>query len=172
MTIIVEDGSQVANAESYTSVAEADAYHTARGNETTWTDLDVEVKEQALRKATDYMVQAYSLRWKGYRMGEIQALDWPRGYVYKRETITSNGFVPNNVVPDQVKHACAELAFRALSGPLLPDLSQGVLMERIGPIETTYDRTTQQSPRYIAINAILRDLLRPMSNVVYGLARV
>jgi hypothetical protein len=159
-------------AESYISVANADAYHTARGREDSWSALDDEVKEQALRKATDYMVAVYSLRWKGYRMGKIQALDWPRGYVYQQPTMNSNGFVENNVVPDQVKHACAELAFKSLSTELLPDLSQGVLSESIGPISTTYDRTTSQYPRYSMIDGILRDLLAVKSGSVVGLRRV
>ena len=81
MSLIVEDGTGRADAESYASVSVADAYHTARGN-TAWAALaTTALKEAALRKATDYLGQTYGLRWKGYRMTTTQALDWPRELV-------------------------------------------------------------------------------------------
>ena len=66
-----------ASAESYASVLEADTYHSNRGN-IAWTALATPAKEQALRKATDYLTQIYRERWKGYRVDNTQALDWPR----------------------------------------------------------------------------------------------
>lgn len=61
MTLVVEDGSIVSGAESYASVAQADAYFAARGI-TIWSPLLDAEKEQALRRATDYMVQTYRQR--------------------------------------------------------------------------------------------------------------
>lgn len=87
MALIVEDGTGLAAAEAYASVAEADTYHTARGREATWTDLDADVKERALRLATDYMQQAYRSLWAGTRKTTAQALDWPRWNVPKLSLI-------------------------------------------------------------------------------------
>jgi len=75
--LIVEDGSIVPGAESYCSVAAADAYHSGRAN-ATWAGLDQATKEANLRKATEYMVSIYRQRWKGLRASINQALDWPR----------------------------------------------------------------------------------------------
>jgi hypothetical protein len=69
MTLTVEDGTGKADAESYISVADADTYFTARNN-ATWAALSTSDKEAALRKATDYMLQAYRVRWAGMRETE------------------------------------------------------------------------------------------------------
>ena len=98
MSLIVEDGSIVTGAESYISVADASTYHTARGN-AAWAALASDaVREQCLRKATDYMEQVYRSRWQGCRVGETQALSWPR---YDVEV---EGYaVDSDIVPTEVK---------------------------------------------------------------------
>src|SRR6266850_1608568 len=119
MALVVEDGTGLAAAESYASVAEADQYHSDRGN-AAWAPLATAAKEQALRKATEYMVQVYRQRWASFRTTFVQALDWPRAWVplidapgpYGRWT----AYVPYNVVPAEVKRACSELALVSLAG--------------------------------------------------------
>ena len=168
--LIVEDGTGLETAESYISVADADTYHTARGNETTWTDLDVTVKEQLLRKATEYMVQEYRLRWKGVRATAVQALDWPRGLVERPDyayagmngytTISGDFYFPSNDVPVEVERACAELALRAASAPLGPDLGAPVLREKIGPIDVEYAQGARQTTVYQAVDNMLAPFLK------------
>lgn len=168
MTLVVEDGTVVAGAESYISVADASTYHAGRGN-IAWAAIATDaLREQALRRATDFMIQRYRQVWKGSRMDQSQVLDWPRGYVYLQPFIkgalypygTFPYMVPNNIVPDLVKRACAELALRtAVSGDLLADLSQGVVSESVGPIKTEYDRYSPQSKRYPAIDTMLAEFL-------------
>lgn len=155
--IIVEDGTGVTTAESYATVAEADAYFAGRNN-TTWAALDVPTKEGCLRLATDFMVENYRTRWKGYRSNIYQALDWPRKSVIIYD-MAINYMVPFNVVPLEVKKACMEFAIRASTGPLAPDLTQGILHESAGPISTTYDNRTAQFTRYRSIDMLLRALL-------------
>ena len=55
MTLVIEDGTGKSNAESYISVADADTYHSNRGN-TDWAALTTAEKERLLRIATDYRV--------------------------------------------------------------------------------------------------------------------
>ncbi len=149
MTLIVEDGTGLADAESFCSVADADTYHSNRGS-SLWETLLEEEKEQALRRATDYMEQAYGDSWAGYRYGAVQALSWPRynvpykdlardGRLYYPETYGA-GYYPVDAVPVAVVRACAELALRAASGELAPDIGTTDLVkrEKVGPIETEY----------------------------------
>lgn len=63
MTFIVEDGSGIINANALITEAFADAYFTDRGI-TTWTGAS-DVKQQAITKATDYLVKRFSLRFRG-----------------------------------------------------------------------------------------------------------
>jgi hypothetical protein len=155
MSLIVEDGSIVTGAESYATVAEATAYHAARSN-TAWAALATDaLREAALRRATDYMRQAYRSRWQGYKVNEDQALDWPR---YDVEV---EGYaVDSDIVPTEVKNACAELALRASAADLNPDLTQGVLSEQVGSIQVTYDKASPQFTRYRAIDALLSPYLK------------
>jgi hypothetical protein len=165
MSLIVEDGTGLATAESYISVADASTYHSNRGN-AAWAALASDaVREQNLRKATDYMVQCYRSAWKGVRVGVVQALDWPRFNVYSDESLVGAMFVfdrfliASNVVPVEVQRACAELALKASAGELNPDLEQGVVSETVGPISTTYNVSTPQYKRFRAIDMMLHVLL-------------
>lgn len=165
MSLIVEDGTGLANAESLISVADATAYHAARGN-AAWAALASDIiREQLLRKATDYMGQVYRMSWAGYRKTTAQALDWPR---YEVPIIDSPAFglayYDENSVPTIVKNACAELALRAASDDLAPDLEQRIKREKIDVIETEYDSTSPQYVRYRAIDNMLAPFFGMASN--------
>lgn len=154
MALIVEDGTGKADAESYISVEDATAYHADRGN-AAWASLASDtVREQLLRRATEYMLQVYRSAWQGYRMTSAQALDWPRA------DVCVDGYpLAIDIVPAEVKRACAELALKANSGPLAPDLGQAIKRQKIGPIDTEYADYSPQSKRYVAIDRLLQPLL-------------
>jgi hypothetical protein len=163
VALIVEDGSNVAGAESYVSVADATAYHAARGN-AAWAALASDtIREQALRRATDYMVQVYRQRWAGDRQHDDQALDWPRTSVPDRDR---GGWIALNLVPAEVVRACAEMGLRASAGDLYADQEQGVTRETVGPITVEYDITTPQAKRYSAVDALLAPYLAKGANSV------
>lgn len=139
-------------AESYISVANADAYHVARGN-AAWALLSPEAKEQALRKATDYMGR-YSGRWKGERLNAGQVLDWPRAGV------VVDGYEINwETVPAAIANACALLALKASAGDIAPDLGPQKQSVKVGPIETTYAAGTRQATRYQSAETLLAPYL-------------
>jgi len=160
VSLIVEDGSIVAGAESYVSVTDADTYHSNRGN-SAWTGTTA-VKEGALRKATDYMLQQYRDRWQGLRVSHSQALDWPRSWA-----VVDGYAVSASIVPTEVKNACAEYALRALADDLLADQSQLVVRKKVGPLEVEYDRNAQQAKKYPAITG----MLSPYFGIAPGMVR-
>lgn len=160
--LVVEDGTAKPNADSYISVADAATYHTDRGRGDAWDAIDD--PEAALRKATDYMVQTYRPRWKGYRKDGAQSLDWPRTFVYLEPFVhgivgTYPFLVPETIVPDEVKRACAEYALIAASTPLAPNLERGIAREKIGPIDTEFDKSSPEYTRYRAMDMMLRPYL-------------
>lgn len=157
MALITEDGSGVAGAESLCSVAVADAYHSARGN-TAWAALTTTAKEQALRKATDYMQQTYRPMWAGLRRYSTQALDWPRVEVPRHDV---GDYYPIDVVPTEVQNACAELASRASAGTvLLADQSREVVEQTVGPITTKYAQGSAQAKKFSAVDSMLAMFLK------------
>lgn len=156
MALITEDGTGRADAESYISVTDADTYHGNRGN-ASWAALSATQKEEALRKATDYMVQVYRSRWAGLRMSATQALDWPR---YEVPRADFGDYYPSNAVPSQVKYACAELAIKAAAGTALAaDLAAPATRVKVGPIEKEFDPNARQTTIYRAVDGLLRPFL-------------
>lgn len=155
MSLIVEDGTGKSDSEAYISVADADAYHSARNN-SDWDLLDDPQKEAKLRIATEYMVAEYRNRWKGYRSKVDQALDWPRQGV-----VIENGrvLIKNNTIPTEIKRACAELALRASMGALIEDQTQKVASETVGPITVVYDRFAPAQPQYRQVDLMLKPYL-------------
>lgn len=163
MSLIVEDGTARADAESYVSVADADTYFANRGN-AAWAALDTAAKEQALRAATDYMMQTYRMHWTGMRVTGTQALDWPRAWVALVDAPSGYrsvpAYVPQNIVPPEVKNACAELAVRSLAAPLSPDLTSQVTRETVGPITVEYAAGARQAPLFKSVDAMLAVYLK------------
>ena len=162
-TLIVETGLEVANADCYITLANANIYHAKFGH-SSWALLTSGAKEAALRKATAYMSQAYHSQWKGYRKTATQSLDWPRSYVYKEPFVHGAVgaypyLVSDIIVPAEVQNACAELALKASTETLNPDSSQNVKKKTVGPISVEYDQYSQQGKRYDAINQILAPYL-------------
>lgn len=164
MALVVEDGTGLANAESYVDVAYCDAYFTARNN-TTWAAIATSaLKEGYIRQAMDYL-SLYTRSWKGSRLQLGQALDWPRWNVVRPE-ITDYLTLDPNVIPVEIKNAVAELALRASAGPLLPDeTSPFVLKEAVGPLSREYAPGSSRTPRYGAIEGLLGPFLRSSGGV-------
>lgn len=131
MTLIVEDGTGLQTAESYVTVATADAYHVARGN-AAWGGLTLAAKEAALRNGTSYVDTIQ--RYNGFRLTQPQALEFPRQSCYDWSGFEATG------VPMRVQHATCELALRAADGTLFADVARGgrIKSESVGPISTTY----------------------------------
>lgn len=104
VTLIATAGA--ANANSYATVAEANAYNDAQVNGGTWAALDVPSKNRALTHATRLLDD--NIAWIGERATDQQALEWPRAWARNR----SGNFYSEQEVPMQVKYATAELARR------------------------------------------------------------
>ena len=176
MALIVEDGSGKSDAESYCTVAFATAYHAARGN-AAWAALaDDATRESLLRKATDYMLQTYRLRWSGYRVTATQALDWPRSWVVRPDLTSAamGGYAPtsylaSDVVPVEVQKACAELALRASTIDLAPDVARVKTREKIDVLEFEY---SEGSPAYTQFRAVDNLLVGYFGGSAMGSAKV
>ena len=173
MAFVVEDGTGLANANSYVSVAEADAY-LSLGGYTLWSDLAESERRHALVRATRYLTQMYRLRWKGTRATANQALDWPRNFVeredYTYPTLNGSTFIggyfyyPDNVVPQEVKDVCCELGFRASSGELAPDVGRLKKRSKVDVLEVEYESYAKPYTVYRAIDGFLAPLLKGAGN--------
>lgn len=130
MALIVEDGTGLSNADSYITLLAFQKFCDDRGYN--YDAYDDEVQEQKLRVATTYIDTIF--RYKGSRSKVDQTLEFPR------ENCLDWSSLPVIGVPQRVKLACAELAFKALSENLYQDQDRGgkVTSESVGPISVTY----------------------------------
>jgi hypothetical protein len=157
MTLVVEDGTGLANAESYLSVADATDYFVRYGNPA-WNG-EIPDLEAALRRATQYIDSEY--RFKGCKLTPTQALQWPRdGY-----TMASLG-VTWPVV--RLRQACAELAVRALADSLYTDQSDAAVKSgSIGPISVTYAASANNGQvRFVVVDELLSQFTMGGRNTV------
>jgi hypothetical protein len=108
MALVVEDGTGKSDAESYVSVADADAYHVAR-SQTGWAGTNA-AKEALLRRATELLDASYA--WRGTIATEAQGLRFPREGILDRDKRE----IAANEVPTAIVRACCELALLLLGG--------------------------------------------------------
>lgn len=161
MTLIVEDGTGVSGAESYASVAVADAYFAARTHlaaYTTWDAASTAFKEGSLREASSFLDATYSAYYRGIRQGRVQGLLWPR-----TEAKDDAGYdLP--VLPSELVSAACELAGRAIASPLAPDLERGGMIkrEKVGPLEVEYMDSAPATTSYGSVNTMLGPILNGM----------
>lgn len=167
MALTVEDGTGLADADSYFATATADAYHTGLGN-TAWTALGTPAKESAARRGTSYVDRHYAGRWPGARVnGRTQRLAWPR-----TDVEDSDGEeVADDEVPAEVVEAAMLAALRegVSPGSLAPDeiATAVVKKETVGPLSVEYAVGTSASaqPVVTEIDSLLWSLLLPDGEV-------
>jgi hypothetical protein len=141
MALVVDSTVGGASANSYVSVAEADAYHDSRVTYATWAAASADSKARAVVSATR-MLDDY-ICWKGNKAALTQALRWPRYSMFDRD----GDSIDSNVVPTDLKYATAELAAALLTSDREKDAdTRGISNLGVGPISITFDRTDRTPP--------------------------
>jgi hypothetical protein len=148
LTLIKEDGTGLADANSYADAADGNAYHEGHLYATAWNGATTGQKEAALVMATrliDGEVQFF-----GFRAVAGQALQWPRVECPDADEIT--GLVADDLVPRVVMDAACELA-RAL---ILTDRTaahpgEGLSYSNDGALQVGYNKkdTRPMIPKHI-----------------------
>lgn len=164
MALTVETGSGVEDSDSYASTSTIDTYWGNRTHDalyTTWNAATAAEKEGAAREASSYLDAIYGKTYRGYRMGNIQGLEFPRV-----QAMDDSGF-PLPGLPSQIVQATCELAARALSGNLRPDATTGGSVKRlrtkVGELEKETEYT--EGGRTIARHGFVDELLAPVLRV-------
>lgn len=121
LTLVPTAGAVDANC--YCSLAEAEAYVATLSFATDWAVTD-EAKKAAIITAARWLD---TLRWKGIRSAQAQAMQWPRCGEYAVQfidlTVAGTGYlldrdgyqIPTDTIPTAIKNANAEMALRLLA---------------------------------------------------------
>lgn len=185
MTIVVEDGTGFANANSYASEDTLSTYADDRGYTLASGDA-----ESALIRATMY-IDTYRFRFPGYRVkGRSQGLEWPRYNAYTQvpsmgrelpgyghHTSPNTDFlgisvIPSNVVPIEIVQATCEAAIRELATPnsMQPDMDRGGLIRSIkaGSVSIDYADNAPAGSTSQIIDNILAGILIGENSALFG----
>src|SRR3954453_999453 len=115
LVLIKEDGTGLANANTYAVVADGDAYHEAHLYATAWTAGSTPNKEAALAMATRLIDEEF--QFNGFRVSNAQALQWPRarcpdpdalqGFIALSPLVLPGGYMASEKFPPRwVKAGC------------------------------------------------------------------
>lgn len=140
MALIIENGTQVLNAEAYVAAADVTGYATKRGlSLSSVADASVEA---LIVRAMDFL-ESLESRFQGSRVSSTQVLSWPR------LNVQLNGFdFSSSAVPQILKNALCQLAINADTLDLMPTTDgREVIKEKVDVIETTYAESNSSSPQ-------------------------
>jgi hypothetical protein len=161
MTLIIEDGTQVANANTYVSDAEYVAYAAARGKTIASTADNREIQ---LIKSMDY-IEAFRSKFKGDKVAQTQSLQWPR------YNVEIDGFyIDSDVIPQELKDAEMEAAIYINSSEILiSGTTQNIQREKLDKLEIAYfSGGSYEVTRTDTVDAKLDILLKNGSNGLNG----
>lgn len=170
MAIIKEDGTGLANANSYADVADADTYF-ADKNELGWGG-DTAFKEFNLINATTAIDALYGPRYISYLRDEVtQSLLWPREQIWDRHSRRIQ-----DAVPISVFNATMEMALLKLQGvDLFPEgntdndiVATSVTIGEISESKTFQSTNKQQATfsGFREIELILWPILLPVTRKI------
>lgn len=157
MAFVTEDGTGLADATSYVSLATALAYHQDRGNSAWWSKTSGEQQEALVRATQAIDAMGYG-KFYGVRLTTIQSLQWPRSDAYDADGELLSG------VPSPLVWAVCEAALIELAEPysMLPTTGPKVTEERVeGVASVKYLYGTYQGNTY-------RPVVRWLSRVMRG----
>lgn len=144
--MIVETGTIVTGANSYCTLAEANAYHTLYDN-SDWAGTDADL-ELALIKACQSLDLLYGPKYASQVRSNSQSLLFPRYAFYDR----FNKLRSATAIPIELKHAQCEIALKALNFENIlpsPSVQSSIVSESITidviDISTSYKNSTNPS---------------------------
>ena len=129
------------NANSYATIAEANAYHATHLYASAWTSASLTTKEIALIMATRLMDTMYE--WENEPTEEDQALLWPRHAMLRRNQID---WVEDDEIPIELKQATAEFARQLIEGDRSADNAvdtQGLRSLTAGSVSLSFKDSVQ-----------------------------
>tara|TARA_A100000171_G_C2140369_1_gene154931 strand:- start:3043 stop:3552 length:510 start_codon:yes stop_codon:yes gene_type:complete len=133
MALVVEDGSIVANADSYISLADARTRATVLGVSISSTDGTAELQ---LQQATIYNDRKWRAKFQGFKVLQTQSLQWPRTGVEIDGYLVDSDEIPQEVIDAQIYTA----AHLETGTALYPDNDgKNVKMEEVtGAVKVEY----------------------------------
>lgn len=144
MALVLEDGTGLANSNSYATVQEFRDFGSLNiNNAATIEDMDDdEVIVPCLILATAYIDQL--VNWYGQKSVDASALLWPRKYV---KNLDGTAYLPEDEIPVGLKRATIDLAFSLSKEDRYAESETiGISEMKVDVIELKFDKNDVKSP--------------------------
>lgn len=156
ITIVATPNDPLAN--SFETLAEANAYMTTRPGSDAWFDSDVETQKAALVMGTRLLSVGFP--WTGAASTATQALVWGRTGM-----LSATGFdLAGDVIPQQLKDALSEMALYVIQDVTrLSDIdagAQGIKRIKAGSAEIEYQVPSQYFS--LVTSRLIPDIVKSM----------
>ena len=149
--VVKETGEGLADANSYASVDDGDAYHAGHLYATAWTSATTEKKTAALVMATRLIDAEY--QFGGGRAVATQSLQWPRRQCRIPDEIEA---LPANAVPKAVIKATCELARELIiTDRTAAPPGEGLSYQNVGGTQTGYNKADTRPIIPAVVQALL-----------------
>ena len=153
-TLIVEDGTGKANANTYISLADYGTYISDRGLTDTTSD---EAKTGRIIQSTDW-IETHEKLFQGTKNSDEQALVWPRAFIDVYEYPISNTEIPQQLIKAQ-----AQLIYDSATTDLF-NVGDGrsITNEKVDVLEVSYsdNGVTNLQPIFAKVNEFLKPLFK------------
>ena len=162
ITLVVEDGTGLPNANSYCDLDYALEYCVMKGY-SDWQSLSEDMQKVYLIRGTEFVDNFYN--WRGIRHRQSQSMAFPRDEIYDDDKYPVNG------IPDKLKKACIEAAFLNVNAGkdtlfTTKDENGGIKRQKVDTLEVEYFGNQQNQTGdtfkidYTSIYDILNKLLK------------
>lgn len=162
LTLVATAGAT--NANSYATIAQADAYHERHPYGSTWHDQEVPVREQALVWATALLDR--HVEWFGLIASSTQALRWPRTSTADRDGRPVSGAT----IPAALQDVTAELARWLLESDRTAEseaaAAGSITGLKVGSVEINYGAGGSTSATVDVLPDAVVAMLAPLGSIV------
>lgn len=159
MTVTVIAIPGLATSNSYSTLADAEIFMDSRLHNDDWNNAEDDAKNRALVWATRLMDDL--VEWHGWRIDEVQVLEWPRSGVLDR----GDFFLDDDAIPTFLQEATTELALSLLVSDRTIDYAlSGFKRLKVDVIELEADVSTKQS----TLPTGVMDMIRFYGRILYA----
>lgn len=165
MTLVLETGALVANANTFVVQTDVDAYATARFLEG-WARTTTN-KEYAILRAADWLKNEARLPYRGARITSTQTMPWPRTGASE----LNGPSIGTTIIPWRLKDAQCELAILVASGvDLQPNLDASFFVKEktVDVLTTIYRDDRPVETLFATVMGLLTPILRPKDAGLYN----
>lgn len=166
MALIIEDGSQVDNSDSYGSLSDLKNFSSKRGTDLASSYTDTQL-EAAMIRSMDW-IESKRDKFQGTKVSSTQSLQWPRSGVYIDDSLVATNSIPQELIDAQFFLTMESVTTDLQPTKLSTDKGQVTQESVEGAVSVSYD-TKYNASSHIFEKA--NEMMKVLYGVTIGIVR-